>query len=125
MTTEKVTCKKCNYTFAPSFSFDFYQEGPDPRVGLCEKCMMAETFAGKLPKGDPSPLPAGYQDTVCKDGQAEAACSFLAFGEGTCQCLKGSAFEAEIRKRREEGSIRSMGDNCSGPPGFKPTTGST
>ena len=74
---EKVTCRKCQYTFAPSFQFDFYPDGKDLKVGLCERCMMTEAFAGKPSNGDPSPLPAGYETKVCKMGKGKATCGFL------------------------------------------------
>lgn len=111
------TCRKCNLSFVPTFLFDFYQDGEDPEVGLCENCMMAKVF-GSAPSGDPKPLPEGYQDAVCKFGQGSATCSFLAWGDGLV-CLKGSSLETAINRRRQEGSMVAKGDNCSGPPDFQ------
>lgn len=117
----QVTCSKCNRTYVPSFAFDFYPDGNDPEKGLCERCMLAEAFAKETPKDSPSPLPPGYLEAVCKLGQGEKACSFLMHDGSNPSCAKGSGFEIIIRQRRAEGSIRSRGDNCSGPPEFKRT----
>ncbi len=56
---------------------------------------------------------------VCKIGQREKTCSYLAFSSGGYTCEKGSAFEARIRDRRAAGSMYAKGDNCSGPPFFR------
>ena len=116
--SKQVTCRKCRLAFVPSFRLDFYPDGEDPNVGLCERCMMAETLGPRTPNNEPSPLPPGYEEAVCKLGKGEAACSFLGMTGDGVRCLKGSAFESEIRRRRGNGSIRAMGDNFSGPPNF-------
>ena len=116
---EQVTCRKCKRTFTPSFAFDFYPDGDDPKVGMCESCTMAAAFGA--PSGDPSPLPDGHEEGVCKKGQGAETCSFLGFGRGGFKCLKGSSFESAIQERRREGSMAAKGDNCSGPPDFRPT----
>ena len=119
-TSQEVTCRNCGLTFVPSFRFDFYSDGADPETGLCESCMMAEMFSSKPSFHDPVALPVGYEAAVCKIGQGEATCSFLGItGKGT-RCLKGSSFDSQIRERRTKGTMRSKGDNCSGPPDFKP-----
>lgn len=111
-----LTCRKCGYTYIPNFAFDFYPDGKDPKVGLCERCVMAEMLA-------PKPLqviPVGHDKNVCKFGQGPTTCAFLVMpgGEGL-KCAKQSEFEGMIRKRLSEGSISAKGDNCSGPPDFK------
>lgn len=122
-TQEKVTCRKCQLTFTSSPTFDFYPDGGDRTTGLCENCMMGEAFAGPSKK-EPVAIPEGYRDTVCKMGQGGATCSFLMFGGSQFECAKGSPFESNIRQRLKEGSIRAVGDNCSGPPDFTPTKAS-
>jgi len=117
----QVTCRKCKRTFVPSFMFDFYPDGEDPAVGLCESCLMAQAFANVSPRNEPFELPAGYKDDVCRVGKGKATCSFLIAGAGGLCCAKGSTFEAPLRKRREEGSMGALGDNCSGSPDFTPT----
>lgn len=118
---QQVTCRKCRLAFVPSFTFDFYQDGEDPKVGLCENCMMKEAFTSQEPSGDPSPLPAGYDVAVCKFGKGQATCSFLIVSGDGLQCLKGSSLESAIRQRRQEDSMGAKGDNCSGPPDFQKT----
>jgi len=117
--SEQATCRKCNLTFVPSFTFDFYPDGEDPNVGLCETCMLNEALGRpKTPNNGPVPLPAGYEETVCKRGQRNLTCSFIGATGSGFHCLKGTAFEPEINRRRAEGSIGARGDNCSGPPDF-------
>lgn len=59
---------------------------------------------------------------VCQPGK-QCCCSFLTMhGSSGWTCVKAAGLEglkALIDKRRAEKSIRAMGDNCSGPPGFK------
>ena len=116
--TKQFTCRKCKLSFVPSFSFDFYQDGEDPEVGLCERCMLREAFADK-PSGSPLPLPAGYDVAVCKFGKGQETCSFLSVSGDGLRCLKGSSFEPLIKQRRLENSMAAKGDNCSGPPDFQ------
>lgn len=79
-TDDKVTCRKCGHTYIPTFMFDFYPDGKDPKVGLCEKCMMTEVLAPKPLQG----IPTGHNKSVCKFGQGSATCAFLVIqgGEG-------------------------------------------
>jgi hypothetical protein len=99
--------------------FDFYRDGgDDPKVGLCENCMLAEAFSKDQPAThDPVDIPSGYEKTVCQPGKGKLTCSFLGMAPAF-QCLKGTAFEAELQRRRQEGSMCAKGDNCSGPPDF-------
>jgi len=55
---------------------------------------------------------------VCKFGKKEETCSFLAMGGEGLMCTKGTSLEFIIQQRREQKSMRAMGDNCSGPPDF-------
>ena len=66
-------------------------------------------------------LPKDHLKNVCKIGQGEATCSFLAFGADGWSCLKGTALEGAIRERRANGTINAKGDNCSGQPHFQNT----
>jgi hypothetical protein len=117
--SEQVTCRKCHITFVPSFEFDFYPDGEDPKVGLCERCMMEEAFSKNQPETHgPVAIPAGYEETVCQPGKGKLTCSFLGMTPDF-ECLKGTAFEPELQRRRQEGSMGAQGDNCSGPPDFK------
>jgi len=116
-TEKKFTCRKCNHTFIPSFMLDFYPDGKDPEVGLCERCMMAEAFAKSFT--GPTPISEEHSVSVCKRGKGSETCSFLVFGKELC-CAKGSNLEPTLRKRIAEKTISSLGDNCSGPPEFKP-----
>jgi hypothetical protein len=116
-TNEQVTCMDCGKTFVPSFRFDFYQDDTNPEVGRCERCMMAKEFAQPV-LGEPSKLPLGYDENVCKKGRDELTCSFLGFAGTGFSCLKGSSFEFTILQKKAEGSMGSKGDNCSGPPDF-------
>ena len=119
--SEKCTCRKCNRTFVPSVAFDFYPDGEDPKVGLCERCMLKEALGGREPSGDPVPVPDGYREKVCKMGKGPATCSFLGMTGSEFRCLKGSSMESIIQQRRQEDSMSAKGDNCSGPPDFKVT----
>ncbi len=58
---------------------------------------------------------------VCKIGQGEATCSFLAFDprEGGMSCMKETSLEASIWLKRANGTMKAKGDNCSGPPNFE------
>lgn len=123
MSEEKFTCSKRGLNFIPSPIFDFYPEptAENPDAGLCETCMITGVFAeSAAPKIDPVPVPKECVERVCKRGQGKATCSFLGFDAktGNFSCLKGSSFEAPIRERLRNGSIRAKGDNCSGPPDF-------
>ncbi|OGM89724.1 hypothetical protein A2108_01245 [Candidatus Wolfebacteria bacterium GWA1_42_9] len=112
------TCSNCGYIFIPSFSFDFYPKPTeeDPSAGLCETCLMQGAFLGP-----PVPIPDGYEEAVCRQGEGEATCSFLARDANGPKCLKGSSMEPNIIGRRLQGSMNAKGDNCSGPPHFTVT----
>jgi len=60
-------------------------------------------------------LPIGHIDNVCQIGKGSITCSFLVSGPDGFFCAKGSNLEDLIYRRKIEGSIRAMGDNCSGP----------
>lgn len=116
----EVTCRECGFSFVPSFVFDFYPDGKDPKVGRCENCFMAKALGTQAPtnSNNPTPISEGHAKTVCKFGQRATTCSFLGMTGSQFHCLKGSEFESNIKQRREEGSMGAMGDNCSGPPDF-------
>lgn len=115
---KEVTCRKCGHgPYVPSFSFDFYPDSEDPKVGLCERCMMTQAFAPK----EPATPPEGHVRSVCKPGHGHETCSFMIAGAGGLKCGKGSAFENAIRQRLVEGTMNAKGDNCSGHPDFTPT----
>jgi hypothetical protein len=69
---------------------------------------------------EPVDLTNERTEILCKMGQGAATCSFLAMNRGFV-CLKGSPLEMGIHERRAQKSMTAMGDNCSGPPDFKPT----
>ncbi len=117
--TEQVTCRKCHATYVPSFRRDFYADGADPKVGLCEACMMSKEFSPQ--SQNPHPLPEGYEKTVCKLGQGAVTCSFLICGDNGFVCAKSSSFESGIRQRLVAGTLEAKGDHCSGSPDFTPT----
>ena len=116
---ETVTCRKCHTTYVPSFINDFYADGADPQVGLCESCKMGEVFG--VNNKPPHPLPNGHEEKVCKAGCGEATCAFLTAGGDGFRCAKDSVIEKNIRQRLAEGTMRAKGDNCSGPPDFTPS----
>ncbi|MBU6231096.1 MAG: hypothetical protein KGI45_01080 [Patescibacteria group bacterium] len=66
---------------------------------------------------EPTPLSEDRVKTLCKMGRGPDTCSFLIAGTGMC-CAKGSVFEQAILERRP--TMKAQGDNCSGPPEFKP-----
>lgn len=68
----------------------------------------------------PKALPKEKVDTLCLPGMGELTCSFLALGPNGLMCAKGTIIENRIVFRRNEGSMRAKGDNCSGPPDFTP-----
>jgi len=115
---EKVTCRKCGHTYTPNFIFDFYPDGKDPKVGLCERCMVSEALA-------PKPIGSPHVEKVCKPFQGATTCAFLVMGAGqgneaVYQCVKGTNTEQLIRQRLAKNTIRAHGDNCLGPPTFAP-----
>ena len=115
---DEVECRKCHARYVPSFSRDFYPDGADPKVGVCERCMMTAAFAPRT--NEPHKLEDAVAETRCKRGQGPAACAFLTFGGDGFGCAKSSAFESAIRQKITEGTMKSKGDNCAGPPNFTP-----
>lgn len=116
-TSDKVTCRKCGHTYIPNFMFDFYPDGKDPKVGLCERCMVTEILAPKPQRV----ISVDHGKNVCKLGQGSAACAFLTIdGSEGLKCAKQGDFEGIIRERLSKGSMSAKGDNCSGPPDFIP-----
>lgn len=110
---DEVTCRSCKRKYTSSFFDDFYPDDQkNPTVGLCERCFMAEVFA---PKHIASEL---HINIVCKMSQP-GACMFLVF-DGKPKCAKRSSMHKHITSRATAGEMRATGDNCSGPPDFKP-----
>jgi len=68
-----------------------------------------------------SKLDKEHLKNVCKLGRGAVTCSYLGMGTEGAECLKSTSFQRIINQRRAEKSIRAIGDNCSGPPNFKPT----
>lgn len=68
---------------------------------------------------EPTKLDETRVKILCNARQGKAICSFLimAGGAGMC-CAKGSSMENVILGRRS--TMKSQGDNCSGPPDFTP-----
>lgn len=122
--SEECKCSRCGHAFVPSPFFDFYPTptADDPNAGLCERCEMEKLLAGEqavvVLNAEPVRISNEHSKAACKEGQGEAACSFLAMGAVGLVCLKCSSMEANIRNRLREDSMRSKGDNCSGPPDF-------
>lgn len=70
----------------------------------------------------PAVIPDGYETSVCALGAGEATCAFLTFGGDLPEwrCAKSSEIEPLIRARLAEGTMAARGDNCSGPPDYRP-----
>ncbi len=85
----------------------------------CEECRVRATETAEDKKIE---LPKDYLENVCRFGKGSLTCSFLAMGSEGLSCLKGHPLESIIRQRREAGTIRAKGDNCSGPPVFTIST---
>jgi hypothetical protein len=111
----EVICRKCGCgPYVPDLINDFYVDNVNgPGTGLCEKCFIAQVMAPK----DQVQVEDAHCENVCKRGQGAATCRFLTFGKGF-SCAKGSGLEPEIQSRAD--TMRSKGNNCSGPPEFKP-----
>ncbi len=58
---------------------------------------------------------------VCGIGKGARTCSFLTMAPEGWECAKGTSAEQVINARREAGTMNAAGNNCSGPPDFKPT----
>ena len=115
---DKVTCRSCRLEYVPSPFFDFYPDKEDSSTGLCEECFLAKIAAPKTP-------PQGHVDNVCKKGQGKECCAYLVFEakeNGGFRCSKESSMASHINQRLAENSMRSKGDNCSGPPHFIPNS---
>jgi hypothetical protein len=112
-TSKEVTCRECGATYVPNFVRDFYPDGADPKIGRCESCVMSQAFS-------PKKIDADKLKSVCKLGEQQETCSYLIAGADGFECAKGSSLHREIQQRREAGTIRAMGDNCQGPPDYKP-----
>ncbi|MCI5108449.1 MAG: hypothetical protein MRY49_01215 [Candidatus Pacebacteria bacterium] len=67
---------------------------------------------------NPTPLTDDHVKNVCKPGTTEA-CAFLSSSGLDLCCAKRSFLESNIRQRLAKGTMRAIGDNCSGPPDFK------
>ena len=66
----------------------------------------------------PIMLPELHVEKVCLAGTGPARCSFLMLVEGGYQCAKGTDAAVGIIAARQAGTLRAMGNNCSGPPDF-------
>ena len=94
-------------------------------MGLIDKLYNKGSVGSRQPttlKGhmnEPTSLISTQVKNLCKIGKGPKTCSFLGMGAGAVwRCLKGSELEATIIERRS--SMGAKGDNCSGPPDFKP-----
>ena len=58
--------------------------------------------------------------TVCKRGQGNETCAFLAYSGADQEwiCAKGTELEPILATRKMTGEMIAQGDNCSGPPFF-------
>ena len=114
----EVTCRKCKATYTPTFMRDFYPDGADPAVGVCENCLMRQEFA---PNDEPASISFERVKTLCLLGHGSKTCKFLMAGgrEGGFTCHKGSQLGVKIQSLGS--SVDAKGDNCSGPPDFIPT----
>jgi hypothetical protein len=56
--------------------------------------------------------------SLCKSGQGAATCAYLTMCN-SLECAKDTSAETFISQRRE--TMKTQGDNCSGPPHFKRT----
>jgi hypothetical protein len=64
------------------------------------------------------PMSDEWIEAVCRRGQGEHACAFLALSAGW-ECAKGMPGVATvIRRRLDEGTMKAQGDHCSGPPQY-------
>lgn len=50
----------------------------------------------------------------CKLGFGSQCCSYLGMGPNGFVCLKCSKLRKEIDRRKKEGELKAMGDNCPG-----------
>lgn len=59
-------------------------------------------------------IPEDYIDNVCKMGQREDTCAYLALGRNGFECAKDSELRLYIEHRLAAGTLRAKGDNCPG-----------
>ena len=116
MPTEAMTCSKCATSYIPSPTRDFYEDPEVPGRYFCEKCIT-----------DPLQLPPPVDITVersldlCRKSEKGGTCRFLVSGtESVFACAKNSNMHAFLNGRALEGKLKAQGDNCTGPPDFKP-----
>jgi hypothetical protein len=111
----EVICRQCGCgPYVPDFKNDFYVDDVDgPGTGLCEKCFLHNALAPK----DPVIIEGIHVEDVCRKSGGAAVCRFLVLSDGF-KCAKGSRLEEYIQSRLK--TMGAKGDNCSGPPEFKP-----
>lgn len=61
-------------------------------------------------------IPQKHLTEVCKPGQNESCCRYLANNGGEWTCEKLTLMRAFLDKRVAEGQMRAKGDNCEGLP---------
>jgi hypothetical protein len=66
-----------------------------------------------------TPMEVGTAVARCRLGNGSECCSFLGWDKRWA-CLKNSDLAIVILERRLAGTMKAMGDHCSGPPEFKP-----
>lgn len=106
----EVICRKCRRTFEPSPAFDFYPDGEDPEIGLCEHCLMDAVF-NKEPVSLPTPE---FATAVCKRGQGHDCCVFLVYTTGEFRCARGSGLNNTIVEKAKNNQMKARCVNCSG-----------
>ena len=92
-------------------------EGLDQNASRFIEQTRAEMPAKLLMQSPPVTITPEQVRTVCRNGK-DQTCSYLVWGGDGSECAKGSLMHNLIEVRRLTRSIRSMGDNCSGPPTF-------
>ena len=119
----EVQCRHCHARYVPDVVRDYYSDDDSRTNGLCEQCFMTQAMTGSLPGATPDPTPLSdmteHIEGVCKGEGGSSACRYLCMGDGGIACAKGSVIQSVIDGRAE--SMGAKGDNCSGPPDFKPS----
>lgn len=70
---------------------------------------------------DVSLVPDGdHLQQVCRPGAGSQTCAYLMLSNAGFQCAKGGVAQMYIDLRLAEGTMKAIGDNCSGPPNFTP-----
>ena len=64
------------------------------------------------------PLADDFVRKACRPGRGEGTCVFL-MNSGMWTCAKGTQFESVLRERKDTGTSKAKGDNCTGPPNFQ------